>query len=278
MRSSDDRLWYLGIGPIAAIVLGVALIPLREVTTASNLAFAFLALTIVVGEAGGRWAATATALASALSLNFFLTRPYSTLTIHGRDDIIAFLGLTACGLISATLGSGRAERQAGRRQLEAVHAALRQLELGGPPESRLQEVLDSVRAAFPVSALAVRDEGGSPPGERRRSDAHRRCPRRSSTRPRCWRPRDPSRLGNPAPLPVDGARACLSSSGGARSADSTCGVTDGPRAARRRRALWAVARVIAAVIAEGRLPHSAAGTSERAPSAWVALSHGGPRE
>jgi hypothetical protein len=276
VRSSDDRLWYLGIGPIAAILLGVALIPLREVTTASNLAFAFLALTIVVGEAGGRWAATATALASALSLNFFLTRPYSTLTIHGRDDIIAFLGLTACGLISATLGSGRAERQAGRRQLEAVHAALRQLELGGPPESRLQEVLDSVRAAFPVSALAVRDEGGSllaSAGDQTRiagvpplvAEAEMLASAGSV------------RLGNPAPLPVGGLRLPLVA--GRRPLGGLDLWGDGRPAGREtRRALWAVARAIAAVIAEGRLPHSPAGTSERAPSAWVALSHGGPRE
>jgi hypothetical protein len=39
--------------------------PLRDATTASNLAFAFLALTIVVGHAGGRWPATTTAVASA---------------------------------------------------------------------------------------------------------------------------------------------------------------------------------------------------------------------
>ena len=42
-------------GSMAAILLGVPLVPLREVTTASNLAFVFLALTIVVGELGGRW-------------------------------------------------------------------------------------------------------------------------------------------------------------------------------------------------------------------------------
>jgi K+-sensing histidine kinase KdpD len=153
VRTSDDRLWYLGIGPIAAILLGAALIPVRELTTASNLAFAFLALTIVAGEAGGRWAATATALASALSLNFFLTRPYLTLTIHGRDDLIAFLGLTACGLISATLGSGRAEHMAKRRQ---PRCCMRHFELGGRTRSRLQELLESPDRV--VAAIALRDE------------------------------------------------------------------------------------------------------------------------
>jgi hypothetical protein len=276
VRSSDDRLWYLGIGPIAAIVLGVALIPLREVTTASNLAFAFLALTIVVGEAGGRWAATATALASALSLNFFLTRPYLTLTIHGRDDVIAFLGLTACGLISATLGSGRAERQAGRRQLEVLHAALRQVELGGPPESRLQEVLDSVWSAFPLVAIAVRDESGrllASAGDQARIAAVPPL----VTEAEMLASAGSVRLGNPAPLPLEGLRLPLVV--GRRPLGGLDLWGNGRPAGREtRRALWAVARVIAAVIAEGRLPHSAAGTSERVPPAWVALSHGGPRE
>jgi hypothetical protein len=277
VRSSDDRLWYLGIGPIAAILLGVALLPLRDVTTASNLAFAFLALTIVVGEAGGRWAATATALASALSLNFFLTRPYLTLTIHGRDDVIAFLGLTACGLISATLGSGRAERLAGRRQLEVLHAALRQLELGGPPESRLQEVLDSVWAAFPVAAIAVRDEGGSllaSAGDRATSAGSPTLVAETEMlAPGPIR----RRLSGPAPLPLEGLRLPLVV--GRRPLGGLDLWGDGTPAGREtRRTLWAVARVVAALNAEGRRPPSAAGTSERAPSAWVALSHGGPRE
>ena len=98
MSGNGDRLLYLGLGPIAAILLGAALMPLRELTVASNFTFAFLALTIVVGELGGRGPAVATALTAALSLDFFLTRPYLKLAIHGKDDVIAFLGLSACGL------------------------------------------------------------------------------------------------------------------------------------------------------------------------------------
>ena len=278
MRSSDDSLWYLAIGSMIAIALGVALIPLREVTTASNLAFAFLALTIVVGDAGGRWAATTTALVSALSLNFFLTRPYLTLTMHGRDDIIGFLGLTACGLISATLGSRRAERLARRRQLEVLHAALRQLELGGPPESPLLELVESLRTAFPVAAVALRDEGGrllASAGDRTRiadvppALAEAETPTASgSVR---------NRLGNPAPLPLDGLRLPLVV--GRRLVGGLDLWGDGRPAGREtRRALWAVAQVVAAVIAVSRLPHSAADAPDRAASAWVALSRGGPRE
>ena len=102
-----ESYFYRGAGPLAAILLGICLIPLRGVTTASNLAFAFMALTIVVSELGGRGAAIATALVSALSLNFFLTQPYLHLAIHDKNDLIAFVGLAACGLIAATLGPHR---------------------------------------------------------------------------------------------------------------------------------------------------------------------------
>jgi len=103
----DDKLIYLAGGPGAAILLGAALVPLREATTASNLTFLFLLLTIVTAELGGRWPALATAVASSLSLNFFLTKPYLTLMIHGRDDVIAFLGLAVCGLVVAAFATRR---------------------------------------------------------------------------------------------------------------------------------------------------------------------------
>ena len=67
-RDSTERLFYLGVGPVAALVLGMALVPFRDVTTASNFTFVFLLLTIVVAEFGGRGQTLATALVSALSL------------------------------------------------------------------------------------------------------------------------------------------------------------------------------------------------------------------
>jgi hypothetical protein len=125
MNDDEDQLFYLGLGPMAAILLGGALTPLRGVTVASNFTFAFLALTIAVGEFGGRVPALATALVSALSLDFFLTRPYMRLAIHDKNDLVAFLGLAACGLLAAFLGSPRRERDAARKRLLLVDRALR---------------------------------------------------------------------------------------------------------------------------------------------------------
>jgi len=113
VRLADDDLIYLPAGTIAAVFLGIVLIPLRDYTTASNLTFPFLALTIAIAELGGPRAAVGTALGSALSLDFFLTQPYLHLTIAGKHDVIAFLGLAACGLVAAAFSARR--RRTGRR-------------------------------------------------------------------------------------------------------------------------------------------------------------------
>ena len=150
------------MGTIAAIVLGVVSIPLREVTTASNLTFPFLALTIAIAELGGPWSAVATALGSALSLDFFLTKPYLRLTIEGKHDVIAFFGLAACGLVAAAFSARRrrmlAERRVDRAQLDLLRGTLTRLEASGPVELVLTQILETARGTLPLSALAVRDE------------------------------------------------------------------------------------------------------------------------
>jgi K+-sensing histidine kinase KdpD len=113
LRAETDRLIYTASGPLGAILLGFAMIPLRESVIASNLTFPFIILTIIVAEFGGRPAAITTALVSALSLDFFLTKPYLRLTIEGKHDITAFLGLAACGLVVASLSSRRDRKAPG---------------------------------------------------------------------------------------------------------------------------------------------------------------------
>src|SRR5262245_50122306 len=164
MNENDEgeSLFYLGTGPLSAILLGMALVPLREWTTASNLAFAFMALTIVVAEWGGRWAAVATALFSALSLNFFLTKPYLRLAIHDPDDVIAFVGLALCGLVAAALGSRRGRTihalTALRKQRDVLRALLRGWDVAASLEPQLETVLRQARDAFPLVAAVVRDD------------------------------------------------------------------------------------------------------------------------
>src|SRR5262245_42812667 len=156
--------FYLAAGPFAAMLLGFALVPLRGLTPASNFSFAFMAVTIVVADFGGRWAAVATALTSALSLDFFLTRPYLTLAMEDKHDVIAFSGLCVCGLIAAALASGRRRRLAMQTtalaQRELLRSVLREWDATAPVQPQLAKVMRSCTHVFPLAAAVVRDDRG----------------------------------------------------------------------------------------------------------------------
>ena len=157
MKPNDDVRMGIVAGSLGAIALGMALIPLRSLTSASNLAFAFVALTIVVAEFGGRSAALVTALMSAVSLNFFLTEPYLTLVISKPDDVVAFFALAVCGLIAAAFGRQREHwsELAGRagEELEVLKTLVDKLGEGAP----LEEILGELKQSFGLSALVLRD-------------------------------------------------------------------------------------------------------------------------
>ncbi len=158
-KQDEARVWMVA-GGVASIILGVVLIPLRTLTPASNLAFVFLAFTIVVAELGGRSAAFVTALVSGLSLNFFLTQPYLSLTIEKQDDVIAFFALLVCGLIAAWFGKRRARvsevASRGQTELDVLKKVVDHVTAGAPPD----EILGDLRTCFRLGALVLRDADG----------------------------------------------------------------------------------------------------------------------
>ena len=228
MQEDADRLFYLGFGPITAILIGVGLMPLRGLTVASNFTFAFVALTIVAGELGGRGAALATALSSALSLDFFLTRPYLHLAIHDKDDVIAFLGLALCGLLAAALGSPRRERLLASRRLALLQARVARGRLGG--SRRLGPAADRRRGTRSVPARGDRRPRRGRKAARARGERRGRRVRSGSGRESRGARRDGGALGLARGRPPARRRACAcrSSRPRARSAGWTCGATGGP--------------------------------------------------
>jgi Domain of unknown function (DUF4118) len=250
----DESLFYLGAGPLGALLLGMALTPLRGLTPASNLSFAFMALTIVVAEFGGRWAATATALFSAVSLDFFLTQPYLRLSIEDKHDVIAFCGLAVCGLIAASLGSKRGERIATLRTVEThrdlLRSALREWHGDAPLAPQATRILAAAREAFPLAGIVLRDARGqtvasSDPADERRAEPDAgldaetllvRGPERSE--PHAW----------DVPLPEAGGRIALVSGTQAVGCLDVWG-SGAPASAEARRALADLSRLIAILLA-----------------------------
>ena len=254
MEDDGKDLIYLGAGPLAAVVLGMALVPLRGFTTASNFTFVFLALTIVVGELGGRTAAVATAVASALSLDFFLTQPYMRLTIAEKHDAIAFFGLAGCGLLTASLATERgrwtAPRAPARRHLDLLHSTVAELEQAGPLEPRLARTLEGARIAVPIAAAVVRDRGTNLLASSERGPL-RPVPAQALDRETLLPPGQ-ARQALPRrglPLPTEGGRLALVA-GKRQVGWLDVWGSGAPANLATRQALAAVARVIAALLAE----------------------------
>jgi Domain of unknown function (DUF4118) len=157
MKPNDDIRMGIVAGSLGAIGLGMLLVPLRSLTSASNLAFAFVALTIVLAELAGRSAALVTALMSAVSLNFFLTEPYLTLVISKPDDVVAFFALAVCGLIVAAFGRRREHWSELAGRAGAEFAVLQKLVEKLGKSAPLEEVLGELKQGFGLSALVLRD-------------------------------------------------------------------------------------------------------------------------
>jgi two-component system sensor histidine kinase KdpD len=240
MNDQSDNLFYLAAGPLAAVLLGLALVPLRDATTAGNLTFAFLVLTIVAAELGGGWSALATAVASTLSLNFFLTKPYATLRITDKNDMIACAGLALCGLIVANFAARRRERNAALRtarcRLGLFHSALGLLEGRAAVDSRLPGLLDEACAALPIAAAVVRTARG---------DVLAASERGHGPEPRALLA--PDAPAPPAPLPKEGARLALVAHGQQIGWLDVWG-SGAPASAEARRALGDLARIAAVVL------------------------------
>jgi len=205
MKDETDRLFYLAGGPIAAVFLGVALVLVRDWTTASNFSFVFLALVIGVAEFGGRAAALTTAVASTLSLDFFLTQPYLTLSISEKGDIIACAGLAGCGLLAAVLSDRRPGADA-LREVSVLRTVLEALTEPGPLETRLGKATRRCCDLLPLAAIVVRDSNDRVVGASAGAEVTRPVPSRVLQVHALGEP-DP--LEASEPLPRDGVRVAL---------------------------------------------------------------------
>jgi K+-sensing histidine kinase KdpD len=210
VKDATDRLFYMGAGPIAAIFLGALLVLVRDWTTASNFSFVFLALIIAVAEFGGSAAAIGTAVASTLSLDFFLTQPYLRLSIADKGDLIACVGLAACGLLAARLADRRPGSEA-LREVSAIRAVLDALGGKGSLEERLNEAARLCRDQLQLVAVVVRDDRDHVVGSSSNTDGLKPLP--ATVLKGAARLREARGQGATAPWPTDGARIPLAAAG-----------------------------------------------------------------
>ena len=166
MRASPSS----GIAPIAVAAL---LVPLRDDLVSTNLALILVIFVVLGGVGAGRLGGALAAVTAALSFDFFLTKPYLSLSIDKADDFETTILLLIVGLIVGQI--------AVRSQLHREAAARGRSEI-----SRLSRVADLVaRGEDPADVLlAAQAELTDTPRARvvpLRSRADRRAARLASS-------------------------------------------------------------------------------------------------
>jgi len=144
----DDRLVVAGLGlaALGPLVVASLLVTVRDHIAGSNAALVFVIVVVLAAALGGRWAGFTAAVISAMSYDFFLTRPYGSLKIDELEDIVATVLLLAVGLIVGEVvvwaHRGHRQKKRGQEEITRLHRVAEQVAAG----ASAQDVLESVRA------------------------------------------------------------------------------------------------------------------------------------
>ncbi len=138
-------------------VMTAVLLLLRDQIGLESILLLYLLTVVVVAVIGGLAPALAAAVVSFLLANWFLTPPYYTFEVEGRDRVIELVVFVVVGaLVSVTVDLGarhraRAERSRNEAQL------LSRLTGSAVGDTSAEGVLDQVRELFAMSSVALVD-------------------------------------------------------------------------------------------------------------------------
>jgi hypothetical protein len=156
----------VAVGVPAAVGVGALLAVFRSVFNPTNGALILMVVVVAVAALGGRAAGIVTALAAVASFDFFLTKPYLSLTIDSRDDVETAIIMFIAAVLVGTIASwGRtAHRRAGtaRSEVKRIHRVAEAAVSGRPPadviavaQEELRQLLSLHEARF--EALPTHD-------------------------------------------------------------------------------------------------------------------------
>ena len=155
-------------GALAALAVAAMLSSARDVVGEANVAIVLVLVTVLAAALAGRAAGACTAVSAAISYNFFHTRPYLSLRVSDRQDLITIGLLVAVGLVVGELSALRRRSRfevvaqaSGAHHLEDVAALLAN-------EESLDVVWPVVRDALTntLGLSGCRLEPGHPNGAR----------------------------------------------------------------------------------------------------------------
>lgn len=157
-RSRRRAGWLLSL--LALPLLTAALLTVRGQLGLDSVLLIYLLAVVVIAAVGGLGAALVGAVASFLLANWFLTPPYYTFQVEGRDRVVQLLVFVVIAvLVSITVDIGARNRvSAERNRMEArLFAGLTSSEIGAAPPAA---VLQRIRELFELDAVDL-----APPGQ-----------------------------------------------------------------------------------------------------------------
>lgn len=142
--NADDRSFIgASVGPLTALGVAMAFVPVRGELGNVNVALALAVIVVAAGAFGRRLGGAVTAAAAALSFAFFHTRPYNELRITAVRDVITVILLFVLGVIAGEL-SARLQRARRNRadigQLRRLHRVASRAALGDTTEDLTLQV------------------------------------------------------------------------------------------------------------------------------------------
>jgi Domain of unknown function (DUF4118) len=157
-RFSADLLRAIGLG-IAAfgpLVVAAVLVPFRHHVVGENVALLFVVVVILAAACGGLAPGAVAAVVSAMTYDFFFTRPYQSLKIDRAEDVgtaVVLLGISL--LVAELMAVGQRRRESSRRAREDI-ARLHRIAAALADGAEAEDVLRSVQAEL-LGLLSLQD-------------------------------------------------------------------------------------------------------------------------
>jgi len=151
------------IGGLLPIAVAAAMVGVRDEFDKTNVALVLVLVVVGTAAFGGRGPAALSAIITALSWEFFFTRPFNSLRINSADDVETFLILLAIGLAVGQIAvyarhrqreasRGRNELISMRRMAERVAAGAADVELIDLAVHEVTSLLSLIACRFEVAA------------------------------------------------------------------------------------------------------------------------------